>query len=146
VANHSETKSQISYCFTAKSQTIHMVMHEHNNPISSSLTRVQYPCSAAFIVNITNYQHDYDRTLEAIYCYACYLVEFLVIMWEPHETGQRATCSSRVAHLWSSFAIQDVASSVRQFGNCSTKTRSNWIKSQHFGYEQFAYIVDTLVF
>jgi len=45
-----------------------------------------YLCSARFIVNITH-QHDNNRTLQAIYCYACYLVGLLVIMQEPHETG-----------------------------------------------------------
>jgi len=30
------------------------------------------------IVNITHYQHDNDRTLQGIYCYACYLVGLLL--------------------------------------------------------------------
>ena len=38
-----------------------------------------YLCSARFIVNITH-QHNNDRTLQAVYCYACYLVGLLVIM------------------------------------------------------------------
>ena len=34
-----------------------------------------YLCSARFIVNVTH-QHDNDRNLRAIYCYACYLWDF----------------------------------------------------------------------
>jgi len=52
-------------------------------------------CSATF-VNIIH-QHDIDRTLQAIYCYACYLVGLLVITYELHETGQRTACGSRAA-------------------------------------------------
>jgi len=37
-----------------------------------------YLCLAKFIVNITH-QHDKDRTLQAIYCYACYLLGLLII-------------------------------------------------------------------
>jgi len=37
-----------------------------------------YLCSATFIVNITH-QHDKDRNLQAVYCYVCYLVGFLII-------------------------------------------------------------------
>jgi len=51
---------------------------------------------AKFIVNIT---HRHDKTLQAIYCYACVLVELLVIMQEPHETGQRAACSWHASHV-----------------------------------------------
>ena len=46
---------------------------------------------ATFIVNITHHQHDNDRTLQGIYCYACYLVGRLVwviITQNLHETGQ----------------------------------------------------------
>jgi len=32
-----------------------------------------YLCSATFVVNITH-EHDNDRTLQAIYCYASYFV------------------------------------------------------------------------
>jgi len=40
-----------------------------------------------FIVN-TIHQHDNNKTLQAIYCYACYLVGLLVITQELHETWQ----------------------------------------------------------
>jgi len=51
VANQSETKSQVSYCVTAKSHIIPMGTHEHN-AISSSHT---YFCIARFTVNITHH-------------------------------------------------------------------------------------------
>jgi len=62
-ANQSETKSDISYCVTAKSHIIHIGTHEHH-PISSSLTHIP---------------HGNDRTLQTIYCYAWYSVGLLVI-------------------------------------------------------------------
>jgi len=55
-----------------------------------------YLYSARFTVNITH-QHDNDRTLQAIYCYACCLMGILVITEEPHETAQRAAYGSRAA-------------------------------------------------
>jgi len=42
-----------------------------------------YLCSARIIVNITH-QRDNDRTLQSIYCCACYIVGHLVITQEPH--------------------------------------------------------------
>jgi len=45
------------------------------NPIFYSHT---YFCLPGFIVNITHHQHDNNRTLQGIYCYACYLVGLLV--------------------------------------------------------------------
>jgi len=72
VANQSDTKSHISYCITAKNHIIHMMgTHERNPSLPHSHT---YFCLARFVVNITNHQHDSDRTSQAIYCYACYLV------------------------------------------------------------------------
>jgi len=42
--------------------------------ITPSLPRSHtYICSARFIVNITH-EHDNDRNLQAVYCYACYVV------------------------------------------------------------------------
>jgi len=75
VVNQPETKSHISYYVNAKSHISHMGSHEHH-PTSSSLTHT--PCSARYIVNITH-QHDNDRTLQAVYCYACYLVGRLAL-------------------------------------------------------------------
>jgi len=63
------------YCVIAKSHIIHVGTHEHH-PISSSLKHV--PLLTTLIVNITH-QHDKDRNLRAIYCYACYLVGLLVV-------------------------------------------------------------------
>jgi len=76
VANQSNTKSHISYCVTAKSHIIHTGTHEHQPSFPHSHT---YLSSAKFIENITH-QHDNDRTLKAVCCYACYLVRLLVIM------------------------------------------------------------------
>jgi len=63
-----------SDCVIAMSHIIHMGIHEHH-PISYLYT---YLCSARFIVNVTH-QHDSDRTLQGICCFACYLVGLLVI-------------------------------------------------------------------
>jgi len=49
----------------------------HTN-ITSPLRRSHaYLCLARFIVNITH-QHDIDRTLQGIYCYACCLLGLMV--------------------------------------------------------------------
>ena len=45
-----------------------------------------YLCSARFIVNVTH-QNDNDRNLQAIYCYACYLVGLLARAWYGMENG-----------------------------------------------------------
>jgi len=47
--------------------------------ITSSLPHSHaYFCLAKFFVNVTHHQHDNNRTLQGIHCYACYLVGFLV--------------------------------------------------------------------
>ena len=89
MASQSETKSHISYCVIAKSRSMLLYTWPwaHMN-ISPSLHHSHtHLCSATFVVNIT---HQHDRTLQAIHCYACYLVGLLVITQQPHETGQRA--------------------------------------------------------
>jgi len=74
VANQLETNSLVSYCVTARSHVMHTGAHEQD-PISSCLTHIYW---ARFIANITNHQQDNDRTLQGIYCYACYLMGLLV--------------------------------------------------------------------
>ena len=76
VANQLEMKSHISYCVTAKSHIIHKGIQK-NYPIAYLRT---YLCSATFIVNVTPHQHENNRSLPAIYCYACYLVELLAFL------------------------------------------------------------------
>jgi len=75
VAYQLEIKSHISYCVTPKSHIIHMGTREHHLIFPHTHT---YLCSAWYIVYITQ-QHDKDRTLQAIYCYACCLMGLLVI-------------------------------------------------------------------
>jgi len=91
VANQSETKNHISYCVIAR---VTSYTWAHMNITPSLPHSNTYLGLARFIVNITH-QHDNDRTLQGIYCYACYLVELLIITWEPHETGQTAACGAR---------------------------------------------------
>jgi len=66
-----------------------------------------YLCSARFIVNITH-QHDNDRNLQAIYCYACCLVGTPLSRWtvdakfcdlctNKYTIDGRAACDSRAA-------------------------------------------------
>jgi len=43
-----------------------------------------YFCLARFIVNITHHQHDNDKTLQGITCYACSLVGILVYNFKSH--------------------------------------------------------------
>jgi len=68
-----KNKSHISYCITAKSMSYTLA---HMNIAPSLPHWNTYLCSAMFAANITH-QHHNDRPLQAIYCYACYLVEFL---------------------------------------------------------------------
>ena len=76
MANQFETKSHISYCATTKSYIIHKGIQENYPPLTYSRT---YLRSATFIVNVTQ-QHDNNRSLPAIYCYACYLVGLLAFL------------------------------------------------------------------
>jgi len=86
VANQPETKSNISLLSYRKEPH-----HTHGHKWTSHHPFLVHLCSARFIVNIAH-EHDNDRTLQTIYCYACYLVGLLVITWEPYETGRRAAC------------------------------------------------------
>ena len=73
VANQQETNSHISYCVTAKCHIIHTGTHAYHTICFSNTCH----CSGTFIVNITH-QHDYDRTHQAICCFACYFVGLVV--------------------------------------------------------------------
>jgi len=48
-----------------------------NKVVAAHLCSHTYFCLARFIVNITHHQCDNDRTLQAIYSYACYVVGLL---------------------------------------------------------------------
>jgi len=70
----------------------------HMNTTPSLPQSNTFLSSARFIVNITH-QHGNDRTFQAIYCYACYLVGLLVITYcksrmksgkEPHVGHPRS--------------------------------------------------------
>jgi len=92
VTKHSETKSRVSFCVTANSHTsIRIGAHEHHS-ISSSLTHTPLH---SYIVNITH-QHDNDRTLLIIYCYACCFVGLL----ELHKNGKKPGKEPSRATVW----------------------------------------------
>ena len=62
------SKSHNSYCVTAVSHIIHMT---HMSITPSLPCSHIYLCLDRFIVHITH-QHGNDRTLQIIYCYACF--------------------------------------------------------------------------
>ena len=63
---------------------VHLYGHTWRTVSTFCLARLR------FIVNITHHQHDNNKTLQGIYCYACYLVRLLIYNYI-------ATCGSRDA-------------------------------------------------
>ena len=71
-------RDQEPHFFTVLRQRTTSYTWAHMNIKPSLPHSHKYLCLAGFIVNITH-QHDNDRTLQSIYCYASYLVGLLLI-------------------------------------------------------------------
>ena len=90
VANQSETKEpRFLLCYNKELYHVHYTWAHMN--ITPSFPHIHI-CLASFIVNITHHRYDNNRTLQGIYCYACY--------WVSGTSGTRAAWNWAKSQMW----------------------------------------------